>query len=238
MADFRAWHGRIEAFGNRSPQDATIRPGYIQIADEALRAGELAVAYFGFEDGVNRAGRPPTAAQVVIPGGSGQESIRSISVSPEGLRSPFRTDRLGHLFPNTAISPTSFGKSPPYARARTRSISRSAEGTTAVEANGDARVHRAPAIPRAAYVPALSRSQPTLTYALFTSQAGNQTPSGTAFARWPRVASPCSATTMSPIPSALTGRSSGRWRMEFRASSWTGTGAGASATDALVRRIS
>lgn len=156
MADVRAWRGRIVAFGIRSPQDATIRPARIQIADGPSGPGELAVAYFGFENGVNRAGRPcRLLAQVINLGGGGQ-GIRQVHLRiPEGLRVLSDPDRLGHpglehgdvarfVWEIAAVRP---GTYPVH-------LSFSGRGRLPSKQTATLTFTEAPAIPRAAYVPA------------------------------------------------------------------------------------
>ncbi len=81
MADVAAWRGRIVAFGIRPPEGADIRLESIRIGTEPFGPGELEVSYFGFENGVNRAGRPcRLIAQITNLGGSAQ-SIREVHLN-------------------------------------------------------------------------------------------------------------------------------------------------------------
>jgi hypothetical protein len=58
MTDIPTWRHHIVAFGIRLPQEGNIRLQYIKIAKEPFGPGELEVNYFGFENDVNRTGRP------------------------------------------------------------------------------------------------------------------------------------------------------------------------------------
>jgi hypothetical protein len=87
VADNAAWKGPLAAFGIRLPQEAHTRLNRIEIAQKPSGPGELDVGYFGFEDGVNRAGRASRLlAQVTNLGGSAQ-GIRQLHVdTPQGMR--------------------------------------------------------------------------------------------------------------------------------------------------------
>jgi hypothetical protein len=80
MAGLPAWRGRIVAFGIRLPPEAQTRLNSIRLDSKPFGPGELAVGYFGFENGVNRAGRPcKLLAQVTNQGGSTQ-GIREVNL--------------------------------------------------------------------------------------------------------------------------------------------------------------
>jgi hypothetical protein len=97
MAGLAAWHGHIVALGIRLPPEAKTRLNQVLIDSKPCGPGELEVNYFGFENGVNRAGRPcKLLAQVTNRGGSTQ-GIREINlrVSP-GLSVISQPEKLGH----------------------------------------------------------------------------------------------------------------------------------------------
>lgn len=54
---YTAWGERLAAFGVRVPPDAGVRVESVTIAEAPSGPGELVVQYFGFENGMNRAGR-------------------------------------------------------------------------------------------------------------------------------------------------------------------------------------
>lgn len=87
MAQNPAWRGRIIAFGVRLPQEANARLNQIEIGAKPSGPGEIVVSYFGFENGVNRAGRPcEILAQMTNVGGSTQ-GIRQVYLNvPDGVR--------------------------------------------------------------------------------------------------------------------------------------------------------
>lgn len=87
MAGALTWTGPIVAFGIRLPAEANTRVGQIRIGSEPFGPGELEVSYFGFENGVNRAGRPcKLLAQVTATGGD-SPGIRQVHLQvPESLR--------------------------------------------------------------------------------------------------------------------------------------------------------
>jgi hypothetical protein len=91
------WRGSIIAFGIRLPRESSVRLESIKIGNEPSGPGELDVAYFGFENGINRAGRPcRLLAQIVNSGGAAQ-GIRGIHlILPKGLQSVSEPDRLSH----------------------------------------------------------------------------------------------------------------------------------------------
>lgn len=71
MAGVPSWRDRIVAFGIRLPQEANARVHHVQIDSRPFGPGELNVSYFGFENGVNRAGQPcRLLAQFINRGGS------------------------------------------------------------------------------------------------------------------------------------------------------------------------
>lgn len=97
LAENPAWRGRIIAFGIRLPQEANARLNRIGIGAEPSGPGEIAVGYFGFEGGVNRAGRPcKLLAQVMNAGGSPQ-GIRQVHLNvSDGVRVVAEPEDLAH----------------------------------------------------------------------------------------------------------------------------------------------
>jgi hypothetical protein len=97
MAGNPAWRPRLVAFGIRLPAGAKARLHHIQIGSAPYGPGELEVTYLGFENGVNRAGRPcRLLAQVVNRGGSTQ-GIRQVDLLvPEAVKILSKPERLGH----------------------------------------------------------------------------------------------------------------------------------------------
>ena len=97
MTGTPAWRGSIIAFGIRLPQNGKSRLESIRIGNEPSGPGELDVSYFGFENGVNRAGRAcRLLAQVVNRGGAAQ-GIRGVHlILPKDLQVASGPDRLFH----------------------------------------------------------------------------------------------------------------------------------------------
>ena len=97
MAGAPTWTGRIVAFGVCLPAEANARVGQIRIESEPFGPGELEVSYFGFENGVNRAGRPcKLLAQITATGGDGP-GIRQVHLQvAEGLRVLSEPEKLSH----------------------------------------------------------------------------------------------------------------------------------------------
>ncbi|MBN1506626.1 MAG: glycoside hydrolase family 99-like domain-containing protein [Sedimentisphaerales bacterium] len=83
MHDTRTWNGRICAFGIRLPQAAKTQLERIQISDEPVGPGELEVGYLGFENGVNRAGRPCKVLAQIIGNGPAR-SLPEVSLQTFG----------------------------------------------------------------------------------------------------------------------------------------------------------
>ncbi|MEN6428770.1 MAG: glycoside hydrolase family 99-like domain-containing protein, partial [Phycisphaerales bacterium] len=87
MAENPTWRGRIFAFGIRLPQEANARLNHIGIGDEPSGPGEIAISYFGFENGVNRAGRPCKLLMQVTNVGGSVQGIRQVHLNvPDGIR--------------------------------------------------------------------------------------------------------------------------------------------------------
>jgi hypothetical protein len=97
MVGIPAWRDHVVAFGIRLPKDAKARLNHIQIDSKPFGPGELEVTYFGFENGVSRAGRPcKLLVQVSNRGGSAQ-GIREVDLrASEGLSILSRPERPGH----------------------------------------------------------------------------------------------------------------------------------------------
>lgn len=87
VGSYATWRDRICAFGLRLPQEAGIHIESVAIVDAPEGPGELAVNYFGFENGANRAGRAcGILAQFENHGGS-QIDVRGAQLRlPAGLR--------------------------------------------------------------------------------------------------------------------------------------------------------
>ena len=97
MAGNSTWRGNIIAFGIRLPHKSQVRLESVRIGNEPSGPGELEVGYFGFENGINRAGRPcRLLAQVVNRGGAAQ-GIRGIHlILPKYLQLVSEPERLWH----------------------------------------------------------------------------------------------------------------------------------------------
>jgi hypothetical protein len=78
LAGLREWHDPVVAFGIRpSPEAKTVLES-IRIASEPSGPPEIVVSYLGFENGVNRAGRPcRVLAQFTNRGGSKAEGLKA-----------------------------------------------------------------------------------------------------------------------------------------------------------------
>jgi hypothetical protein len=97
VADNAAWKGPLVAFGVRLPLEANARLNRIEIAEKPSGPGELDIAYFGFENGANRAGRPcKLLAQVTNLGGLAQRIEPVRLDAPQGLRILSEPPMLGH----------------------------------------------------------------------------------------------------------------------------------------------
>jgi len=97
MAENSTWRGRIIAFGIRLPREANARVNRIEIGAEPSGPGEIAVSYFGFENGVNHSGRPcKLLAQVTNVGGSVQGIRRVHLTVPSGVRIVSEPESLSH----------------------------------------------------------------------------------------------------------------------------------------------
>jgi len=97
VGDNPAWKGPLAAFGVRLPPEANARLDRIEIAASPSGPGELDVASFGFENGVNRVGRPcRLLAQVTNVGGAAQGIGRVRLEAPQGLRILSEPQTSGH----------------------------------------------------------------------------------------------------------------------------------------------
>ena len=91
------WAGPIVAFGIRLPEEANIHLDQIRIDREPSGPGELEVNYFGFESGVNRAGRACSVLVQVVNRGGRTQGIREVQLHvPEGLRLLSGPETPGH----------------------------------------------------------------------------------------------------------------------------------------------
>jgi len=97
MADSPAWRDNIIAFGLRPPPAANIRLESIHISPQPSGPGDLEIRYFGFENGVNRRGRPcRILAQLFNRGGSPQ-GIRSVQLTlPKEIKLLSKSNKLSH----------------------------------------------------------------------------------------------------------------------------------------------
>ncbi len=97
MAANPAWRGEIVAFGIRLPPTASMKIHSIHLSDEPSGPGELEVRYFGFENGVNRSGRPCRLLAQVANRGGAVQGIRRVHLDlPMGLKLVAEPDRLWH----------------------------------------------------------------------------------------------------------------------------------------------
>ena len=86
LAGIRDWHDPVVAFGIRLPTDANVHLESIRMGAEPSGPPEATVRYFGFENGVNRAGRPShVIATFGNRGGSGVAGLKVRLAMPEGL---------------------------------------------------------------------------------------------------------------------------------------------------------
>ncbi len=87
VGSFPSWAERLCAFGLRLPREAGIQLESAAIVFEPEGPGELAVNYFGFENGANRAGRACSVlAQFENRGGSPIDLIEAQLQVPDGLQ--------------------------------------------------------------------------------------------------------------------------------------------------------
>ncbi|MBE0536747.1 MAG: glycoside hydrolase family 99-like domain-containing protein [Phycisphaerae bacterium] len=97
MAGNPAWRGNVIAFGIRLPQDNGVRLDSIRFGTEPSGPGELEVRYLGFENGVNRSGRPCRLLAQVQNSGGAPHGIRSIHLLlPKGLKLVTEPERPSH----------------------------------------------------------------------------------------------------------------------------------------------
>ncbi len=89
LAGLKTWHSPIVAFGLRLPGGAKVHVESIEHAAEPAGPPAVAAAYFGFENGANRAQRPcRLLAQLVNHGGSKVDALKLRLSLPEGLTCP------------------------------------------------------------------------------------------------------------------------------------------------------
>ncbi len=87
LAGIPSWRDSIVAFGLRLPPGAGVRLESVAIAAEPSGPADLDVSYFGFEDGVNRAGRPEHVLVQLTNRGGKPGGLRGVHLRlPEGLR--------------------------------------------------------------------------------------------------------------------------------------------------------
>ena len=87
LAGIKAWKDPVVAFGVRPPAGANARVESFEITIEPKGPAEIAVNYFGFENGVQRAGRPGRViAYFVNRGGSAASGFAAKLSLPAGLK--------------------------------------------------------------------------------------------------------------------------------------------------------
>ncbi len=97
MDDPRTWRRKLCAFGIRLPEGTKARLQRIQIGSEPAGPGDIEISYFGFENGVNHAGRPcKVLAQLAGTGGTTSEIRRVHLQAPAGLRIISEPKTPGH----------------------------------------------------------------------------------------------------------------------------------------------
>ncbi len=155
MAGLPAWHGRIVAFGIRLTPEAQTRVNHIQIDSKPFGPGEIEVSYFGFEDGVNRAGRPCKVLVQVMNRGGDTQGIHAVSLRvSQGLNILAGPEKSGHpglghgqvarfVWEIAAEKPSSY---PVY-------LSFGGKGQLPADQQTILVFTEAPALPQAAYVP-------------------------------------------------------------------------------------
>ncbi|MBN1341597.1 MAG: glycoside hydrolase family 99-like domain-containing protein [Phycisphaerae bacterium] len=86
MAGISAWKSPVVAFGIQLPSEAGVRVESIQIAAEPTGPPEVVVDYFGFENAIQRAGRPARVlAQFSNEGGSPGQDLKMKLDLPQGV---------------------------------------------------------------------------------------------------------------------------------------------------------
>jgi len=162
MTGNSTWRGDILAFGIRLPQKGKVRLESVRIGNEPSGPGELEVGYFGFENGVNRAGRScRLLAQVVNRRGSAQ-GIRGVHlILPKGLQLVSKPDRLWHQgLEHGEFIQFVWEVTAPKARAYQVSLFFSGKGNIPSNEKTLLEFTEPPAVSRAEYVP---RPQPIKT---------------------------------------------------------------------------
>lgn len=92
-----AWRDRIIAFGIRPPRASKVRLESIRIGKEPSGPGELEVRYFGFENGINRCGRPCRILAQLYNRGGATQGIRSVHLLlPKEMKLLSEPDKLSH----------------------------------------------------------------------------------------------------------------------------------------------
>jgi len=154
MDDARAWRAKLVAFGIRLPQGEKTQLRRIQIGKEPAEPGELEVSYFGFEDGVNRAGRPCKVLAQVTASGPVQD-VPQVHLQPaEGLRiisEPQNSEhpRLAH----GEVAPFIWEVMAEKPGVYPVRLSFSGEGTLSPDSQAVLEFTEAPIVPGADYVP-------------------------------------------------------------------------------------
>ena len=78
-----AWTGTLLALGVRFPDDSNVALRNVSLGKEPAGPAELAVTYFGFENGINRAGAPCKILLRVSNLGGRVQGIRSVHFDPD-----------------------------------------------------------------------------------------------------------------------------------------------------------
>ncbi len=97
MTDAPGWRGNIMAFGIRLPRNAAVRLESISMGNKPSGPGELDVVYFGFENAINRTGRPCRLLAQIINRGGAAQGIRDIHLTlPSRLKLVSQPEKLSH----------------------------------------------------------------------------------------------------------------------------------------------
>lgn len=87
VAGIPDWHEPLVAFGIRLPRDANVQLDAITIAEAPSGPPEISLSYFGFENGVNRAGRAASLLAVIENRGGTKSGAIALRLSiGNGLR--------------------------------------------------------------------------------------------------------------------------------------------------------
>ncbi|HEX73179.1 MAG TPA: hypothetical protein ENN65_07675 [Candidatus Hydrogenedentes bacterium] len=99
MQGHRDWEGRLVGLNLHIPEPQHVEPERVSLAPEPDGPPEIAVVYFGFENGVNRANRPESLlAQFINQGGGTGDAGGCALELPGGLRLEGAPERSGSPF--------------------------------------------------------------------------------------------------------------------------------------------